>query len=33
VEKAVRAIINGEEVTNRDALADPEALEGFTNAI
>ena len=33
VEKAVRAIVNGEEVTNRDALADPEALEGFANAI
>ncbi|MEE8498602.1 MAG: acetoacetate--CoA ligase [Acidimicrobiia bacterium] len=33
VEKAVRAIVNGEEVTNRDALADPEVLEEFTNAI
>ena len=27
VELAVRSVIHGEEVTNRDALANPEALE------
>ena len=33
VEKAVRAIVNGEEVTNRDALADPAALDDYADAI
>jgi acetoacetyl-CoA synthetase len=29
VEKAVRQILEGEEVRNRDAMANPEALEHF----
>jgi len=33
VEKAVRAVINGVEVTNRDALANPEALDDYVDII
>jgi len=29
VEKAVRLVVAGEPVTNRDALANPEALEQY----
>jgi acetoacetyl-CoA synthetase len=31
VEIAVKKIIQGEDVTNRDALANPESLEYFKN--
>ncbi len=33
VEKAVQAVINGDPVTNRDALVDPGALDDFTAAL
>jgi acetoacetyl-CoA synthetase len=32
VEKAIRAIVNGHAVDNRDALANPEALDQYCNA-
>ena len=31
VEMAVRKVVHGQEVKNRDALANPEALEHFTD--
>jgi len=33
VEKAVRAVISGEHVANRDALANPEALDDYVDAV
>ncbi len=33
VEMAVRAVINGEQIANRDALANPEALDGLMDAL
>ena len=33
VEKAVRQVVAGEQVTNRDALANPEALDQFTGIL
>ncbi len=33
VEKAVRNVVAGEPVTNRDALANPEALDDYTDAL
>ncbi len=33
VEKAVRSILHGEEVTNREALANPEALDYYVEAL
>ena len=33
VEKAVKAIVTGRAVTNRDALANPEALDDYADAL